>query len=70
MVKEGGWGGGGGGCVKRRVLYRSGAAYSCSLRYFNHRAPKWDLRETPVLIATVEPRYVTKGQGTGKICSL
>ena len=62
---------------KRRGLYRRGqliavgqliaAVYGTSIM---HRPPKCDLRETPVLIATVEPRYITKGQGTGKICSL
>ena len=60
MVGEGG--GGEGGVVfrrvcKRRGLHRSGEAYSRSLQYFNHRPPKCDLRETPVLIITVEPRY-------------
>ena len=37
--------GGGGG---RRII--SGEAYSGSLRYFNHRPPNCDLRETPVVL--------------------
>ena len=49
-ITVGGGGGGGRGIIR-------GAVYSGSLRYFNHRPPKCDLRETPVLIITVEPRF-------------